>query len=463
MHHKIIETIKENQMIDPGDKIIVGFSGGADSVTLLAFLWEVRKELSVQVTACHVNHSLRGEESDRDELFCRNFCSHRGIPFQAHKIDAATGAKQEGLSVELYARQERYRVFDEAAEQLDNKTPVKIATAHTLSDKAETIIFHMARGTGLKGLEGIPAVRGNIIRPLIDCTRKEVEDYCYTHSLIFMTDSSNLTDEYTRNRIRHRIVPEMLAINPAFAQSIRRLSQSARRDNTYLAELAQQAYDSISQNNTEQISARALLELDPALGDRVTAMILEQAGAEVSIKKMQDVLQLAKEGSGTMELVRGVYISCENGLLRLKREAETKDYFEVPLFPESVKPESAISWEIRVFDGKIVNILLCDYENYKKFQKKWPDVLKKSVDYDRIENVAVMRQRKEGDSILLYHKAHGRTLKKLFIEAKIPAEERGSKIVLSDSTGPVWVEGFGCDKRVEPSADSRKILILNIQ
>ena len=203
MDSKMKEAIAKYNMLQYGDTVIAGVSGGADSMCLLHFLCVLRQEYGLNVIAAHVNHHLRAEESDRDESFVRTWCSTHGVPLSVFQADIYGMAKERGESIELCARQVRYMFFDSLAKQHDGK----IATAHTLSDSIETMLFHLARGTGIKGMCGIPPVRGNIIRPLILLTGKQTRDYCKTHGVAYVVDSSNQEDTYTRNRLRHYVVP----------------------------------------------------------------------------------------------------------------------------------------------------------------------------------------------------------------------------------------------------------------
>ena len=244
MRHKVLQTIQRYQMVQKGDHVVVAFSGGVDSSALLTLLWQLREELSITVSACHLNHHLRGEESNRDEAFVRQFCTEHHIELSVREIDAQRLAKEQGKSVEALSRQERYRFFEETAQEFGTST--KIATAHNLNDNAETLLFYLARGTGLNGLGAIPPVRGNIIRPLIECSREEIENFCDEQNILFVTDSTNLTDLYTRNRIRHRIMPEMQQLNPAFLKSILHLSVTAQAENQLLDQMCSEEYQRIA-------------------------------------------------------------------------------------------------------------------------------------------------------------------------------------------------------------------------
>ena len=220
------DTIRRYDMLRPGEAVLAALSGGADSVSLLLVL----QSLGYEVRAFHLNHCLRGAESDRDEAFCRALCAKRGVPLTVVRVDIA--ALSQGKAVEETARRERYAQLEKAADGC------KIATAHTADDNLETVLFHLVRGSGARGLAGIPPVRGNIIRPLLNAERREIEAFLRENGQDYVTDSSNLSDDYTRNRLRHSVLPVLREINPAAAQSALRLGQQLRQDEQTLGALA---------------------------------------------------------------------------------------------------------------------------------------------------------------------------------------------------------------------------------
>ncbi|MCI8497643.1 MAG: tRNA lysidine(34) synthetase TilS [Clostridiales bacterium] len=237
MRKRVVETIVQYGMVKKGDCVLVGLSGGADSTSLLHVLCSMREEWKITVSAAHLNHCLRGEESDRDEAFCRKLCEQIGVSLTVERADVAKAAKRSGESVEQCGRRLRYALF----ERESLKNGARIATAHTLSDSVETVLLHLTRGTGLKGLCGIPPVRGNIIRPLIECTRADVERYAADQGLSFVEDSSNRSRDYARNRVRLDVVPVLETLNPSLAQSVSRMMRQARQDEQCLAGLAEEA------------------------------------------------------------------------------------------------------------------------------------------------------------------------------------------------------------------------------
>ena len=202
---KVLFAVKSHNMIKKGDKIVAALSGGADSVTLLHCLNSIKEELGFELSACHVNHNLRGEDSDKDQAFAQALCENMNIPLKVFSINVAK-AMEKHTSVEETARALRYKAFSEESERLG----AKVATAHNSCDNTETVFLNLLRGTGLKGLCGIPPVRDYLIRPLILCTREEIEAYCDENSLRYVTDKTNFSTEYTRNKIRLELLPKLL-------------------------------------------------------------------------------------------------------------------------------------------------------------------------------------------------------------------------------------------------------------
>ena len=219
MLEHVKQTIVAYDMLRPGEPVLVALSGGADSVALLRVL----RELGYAVRAFHLNHCLRGAESDRDEAFCRTLCAQLGVELTVERVDVAAAAREQSKGVEETARRIRYARLHDAAQG------AKIATAHTADDNLETMLFHLVRGTGPKGLAGIPPVRGQIIRPLLQVERAQVETYLASLGQDYVTDSTNMDETYTRNRIRHTVVPALWAIQPSAAQAAARLRDMQRQ------------------------------------------------------------------------------------------------------------------------------------------------------------------------------------------------------------------------------------------
>ncbi len=236
IEQKIKGVIARYSMLPPGCAVVAGFSGGADSAALTHFLFTHREEYGIRVAAAHVNHCLR-ETADRDEEAARRFCAERGIPFFVRRADVAALARREGLCAEDCGRRVRYAFFRELA----GDGNARIATAHTASDNAETMLMNLVRGAGTHGLSGIPPVRGSIIRPLLGLTRAETEAYCAHYRLPFVQDETNFEEDYARNRVRLGAVPVLRTLNPALENAMLRAADLLREDDALLTAQAAEA------------------------------------------------------------------------------------------------------------------------------------------------------------------------------------------------------------------------------
>ena len=294
MIDRIKTAIKQYAMIQDGDTVTVALSGGADSVALLYALLE----LDYGVKACHVNHQLRGEESDRDETFVRDLCRKLNIELTVKSINVKSLQKNH-QSIEEAAREVRYSFFS----QFD-----KVATAHTASDNAETVILNLIRGTGLKGLCGIPPVRDNIIRPLILCERSEIEEYCESQSLQYVTDSTNSCDEFTRNKIRMVLVPFIKEINPSFDSTVTRMCELLREDSDYLDNLSR----------SEDYSVKHLKELEKPIQTRIIKRLLSHNNISPSNLRISQILEIIESGNGKINLEKHKFALIKGGILKIE-------------------------------------------------------------------------------------------------------------------------------------------------
>ena len=239
LRDKVFNFTSEKCLFSAPCHVLVGVSGGADSMALLHMLshWET----PLRVTAIHIHHGLRGESADRDEAFVRSYCTEHNVPLVVVRADVAAVATQERLTLEEAGRRVRYEQFEMARRDL---CADYVLTAHTADDQAETVLMHLIRGCGIDGLVGIPAVRGNIRRPLLCCSRAEIEEYCTLHDLPYVTDETNVDIKYTRNDVRHRVLPLLREINPAVNDALLRLSNLAQADADYLNCVAEEVLSS---------------------------------------------------------------------------------------------------------------------------------------------------------------------------------------------------------------------------
>ena len=423
-------------MFGKADTIVCALSGGADSVCLTLALKELSSEYGFKIKAVHVNHLLRGAESDRDEQFCRDLCEREDIPLTVFRADAAFFSKEHKMSLESGARKLRYNFFDEVCGE-----NARIATAHTLSDSAETVIFNLSRGTGLKGLCGIPPVRDKMIRPLIYCKREEILSYLSEKGQNFVTDSTNLSDDYSRNKIRHNVIPVLEELNSGFLESIKRLTESLSEDERFLSELAKEHYDDDLRN------------VDASVRRRVIRSKLRETGIEPSGEKILSAEECALKGNGKTVLSGELYAVAKNG--RIQTEIIPRERL---VFPET----KAIIGENPFLCDKTVIISVNNGENNADGARVNDLLTKFALDYDKIQGELFLRNRRDGDGFIRAGRSFTSSLKKLMNES-VPVGKRDKIAILADDKGIIWAEGFGIAERVKPDAFTKSYMNINVK
>ncbi|MBQ8595258.1 MAG: tRNA lysidine(34) synthetase TilS [Oscillospiraceae bacterium] len=430
------KVIEHHKMLENCGGIVAAVSGGCDSSVLLHVLWRLSREMGFKILCAHINHNLRGSESDRDEAFVRSLCEKYGIECRVLSANVTEYAEKNRLSTEEAGRKLRYEFFEHCANELCENA--KIATAHSLSDCAETYIFNSARGASLSGICGIPPVRGKIIRPLIEFSREQIEAYADEHGVGYVTDSTNLTDEYTRNKIRHGVIPVMKEINPGFEKAFLRLSKNLYESRDFIDSEAEKL---LEKSKTEGgFDGKILKNAHSALKNRAAAMILENFGFSFDFERTLRLAERFGNEDFKEELSKNEYLVQKGGIVFKGKKPEKSPEISERAFAEG---------EFLISSEKTAEIRILSSDELKNSYKFNNIVLKDTFDFDKIKGNAVIRSRREGDKADI----HGgtKTLKKLFIEEKIPAEERNSVAVVSDDEGVVWVEGLGAARRARTS------------
>lgn len=445
---KALETVQKHQMIQQGDHIAAGVSGGADSVALLDFLARLAPSFSLSVTVCHLNHRLRGAEADRDEDFVKDLAARYGLPFCCRRADAAARAGERGCSVEEAGRELRYAFFRECAGENG-----KIATAHTLSDSMETVLLNLCRGTGPRGLRGIPAVRGNIIRPLSACTRGEVEDYCRERKLAYVTDSTNLRPDYSRNRLRLEVLPRLELLNPALPAAFSRLMARMEDQWALTRQLAEQAKAAIRRPDG-RLDRPGLLALPTPVREAILLELLETAGRQ-SARLVEEMEKTARRGSGEVQLGEGIFFTARGETVGLAARRPEPDG-DVPPEVELDLLTLSLPAFFPLGGGRTLRIAPLTGKKEKLAEKINKSALKNGLDCGRIKGTVMLRRKRPGDRMApAWRKAGSHPLKKLCQEAGIPPEKREMLAVAQDAEGIIWAEGFGVDRRCAWREDSR--------
>ena len=385
MLNKLENFLRRYDMIHAGDHIICAVSGGADSMALLWAMYLLKEKLGIDLSAAHFNHHLRGEESDRDEQFVRDFCDGYGIPLLVGSGNVVAGKK----GLEAAARDARYAFL--------RTLPGKIATAHTADDNAETVLMHLVRGTGLKGLGAISPISGNVFRPMLGVTRADVEAFLEEYHVEHITDSSNDTDAFLRNRLRHHVMPLLTAENPKLAENLSAMALRLRQDEEALSRYASDV----------PLSVTSLRQKMPAVRARILERFLKDSGVrepEAQHISLAESLIFSDNPSARGNFPGGITISRNYDTLEVLTEQD-----QTTLHPVCTAAEEIIN-TLEVFTVNPVGTVR-------------------------------IRPRQAGDSMRL----HGGTksLKKLFIDRKIPAAQRDSIPVVCDDAGIIGVYGIG--------------------
>lgn len=305
--NKVLSAIESHNMIKKDEKIIVALSGGADSVTLIHCLNKIKEEIGFELFACHVNHNLRGAESDSDHAFAEALCKEMNIPLKIFSIDVSK-AMEKHTSVEETARTLRYQAFSEESERLN----AKVATAHNSCDNTETVLLNLLRGTGLKGLCGIPPVRDYLIRPLILCTREEIEAYCDINGLRYVTDKTNFSTAYTRNKIRLEILPKLLEINPSLYGGVNRMTAALSEDSVFLENMAKKELCA-AKIGDKTYNSEKLASLPRPILTRTISLILKERDIEPTAIKIKGFEEIIKSGTGKINIEKNKFATVRKG------------------------------------------------------------------------------------------------------------------------------------------------------
>ena len=421
------------------NSILVAFSGGADSAVLLTLLQKECLARNIRLAAFHVNHMIRGNESDRDATFCRAFCNERNIPFAYQNINIPSLANAQKKGLEETARIERYRLLSEFAQK---EGFAQIATAHNATDHFETILFHLVRGMSVHGAGGIHPLRGNIIRPLLSFTKEEILAYAEQKGIPYVTDSTNYNTDYTRNHIRHNILPLLYSINPHAEEAILRFSESARQDDAFLFRLAQE--------HSQTESTAVLSSLDNAILSRV---LLIKAGAlanteigEKHICKLIDKIRKAAQNNfcGSISLPCHITATITPQTFCLT----TKPISKIPFANSNDVIMLTPGQEVRFLDRYCVRF---DDAFYPTKHER-PDHLVAYIAKDALCGTPFLRCRAKGDRYV----ASGmtRNIKKMLCDAKIPLEKRASLPILCDDSGILFVPYLPISDRARPQPNT---------
>ena len=473
---KVLNYVKKYRMIEEKDTIIAGVSGGADSVCLLFMLLQIREQMPFHLAVVHVNHGIR-EDAGEDAVYVKGLCEKYELPFHLTEIKLSEYAKEEGLSEEEAGRKIRYQAFEAALKEelalqgiseAENKG--KIAVAHNSNDRAETMLFHLFRGTGLTGLSGIKPVNGKIIRPLLCLTRSEIETWLAKQRISYQTDSTNARDIYTRNKIRHHILP--YAEEEICQGAVSHMNRTADdllaaeefiKKQTLLAKQKCVSYEEKEEDLTIKIDIPVLFGQEEYLQGRILLSCLEditKGRKDITSVHIADIRKLFQgNGSGEIHLPYGitVYRKYNVGMMITKGKQRKEEY----VFEKSAYSAYQIFPPCSLWVPGLENVEFTVFP-YEKTENIPQKTYTKWFDYDKITRSIVFRVREKGDYLTINKEMDRKSLKDYFINEKIPKEERKSFYVLAEGSHILWVPGYRISEYYKVSENTLHVLQVRV-
>ena len=459
---KVKVYVERFHMIEPKDTIVLGISGGADSVCLLKILARWKEAWRISLRAVHVHHQLRGEEADADERFVRELCENEGIPCRVFHEDVQGMAQREKIGLEEAGRIARYRCFATVCEDVGGG---KIALAHHQDDLAETMLHHLVRGTGMAGLCSLKPVSGNRIRPLLCLEKEEILVYLEAAGQPWRTDSSNLEDDYTRNRIRHHVLEELKTeVNPRAVRHMAQLSEELEETRAVLAQVAaEKRRQYVRKSEKGMLFAEELKKEPDLIGRQIVHDLLKEISGKqkdftrIHIEAVQELWN-RKVGARRdlpygMQAIRtydGIYLE------RKAEKCETRDSEKNAGIQINVHSEGTESFQIGELTLTVSRTARDFGEIPEKKYTKW-------FDYDRIKQTLMIRHRQPGDRICLFDGGGSKKLKDYLIDRKIPAQKRDQLWLLADGSDILWIIGDRISAAYKVTAESQRILQAEIK
>lgn len=453
MIEKVLRTIEKYNMIEKDDKIVMGISGGPDSLCMLDVLFNLKGKFNLKLYVVHVNHMIRGEDAKKDAAFVEKLCKDLDLPFFLFEENVPYLAKKMGLSEEQAGRYVRYKAFEETLKRVGGN---KIAVAHNKNDVAETVLLNILRGTGLRGLIGIKPVNGNIIRPLIEIERREIEKYLKDKNLHPRIDHTNYEDLYTRNKIRLKVIPyieEVFKID--LVENLSKMAAILLEEDDYLEAKCEEVFNQICEINGEEIKVDvdALKSQHTAIKRRLVRRMYFYVKGEtdgLEYGHVEDVLNLLdKPTSSKIDLPFEIEaLKMYNNLVIRKKKAKEKVKFKEVLKIPGVTTIEGIG----KFKAYVVDISQVDDFNKGEYIKFF--------DYDKIKGEIVVKSREDGDRFSPLGMRGTKKLKEFFIDEKIPREERDYIPLVAIGKEIVWVVGYRMSEKFKVDKNTSKVLVI---
>ena len=451
---KVYNYIQAYKLINPKDTIIVGLSGGADSVCLLTIMSWLKDKCDINVKAVHINHGIRGMAADQDESFAKSLCHELDIPFVSYKKDIPGICAKTHETEEECGRRIRYEVFNEELSRLDSG---KIAVAHHMNDQVETVLFRMARGTGVKGIAGMKPLNGSIIRPLLCLSRQEILEYLKDKGIDYCEDATNNELEYSRNYIRKVVVPDIEKVNDEAVKHICSLAEEVQSVMSYMdckvEEILENARKACSSHiQVKGYSAKILWEQDSILRSYAIRKLIENEGLSLKdihrehIEAIENILKNTE--SKEVCLPRGAKILVENGILSICNGAKMQVCSD---YVEDINEDSTVYLPS---NGVIRSRILNDFnieDVPRNAYTKW-------FDYDKIQSGLVVRNRREDDEMVINSAGNRKKLSDYMINEKIPKSIRNEIPVIANGSQVIWVVGYRITETGKVTQDTKRVI-----
>jgi tRNA(Ile)-lysidine synthase len=460
LSEKVMDFIKENSMFNKGDKVIVAVSGGPDSICLLYILNELKEELGITLVGAHINHCLRGAESDKDEEYTKKTCESLNIDFYSKSIDIHKISEEKNISCEMAGREVRYEFFQELMIRLNAN---KIALAHNANDQAETILMRIMRGTGIEGMIGIKPVRDKIyVRPILHLSRKEIEKYCELNNIKPRIDKSNLENIYARNKVRLELIPYIQDnFNKDIIKTLNRLSDIVKIDNDYLESVSREEYRKYCDIGKQKVTLnKGAFELHEAIVSRIIRSALLEVNHNLyNFEKIHisSIIGLQKHETGkTIMLPQNIVVeNCYGDIHIYINTKAIKD--------ENNGSEYLLDINDENFIKPLNKIVKIEVNQRLEFTEIKGNDYIRCFDYDKIEMPITFRYRKDGDKFMPLGMKGNKKLKDLFMDLKIPKDERNEipLICFGDYIG--WVVGYRISEKFKVSKNTQNILQITIE
>jgi len=468
LEEKVLQTIKKFDMLSFNDRILIGISGGPDSVTLLNVLLSFKKRYNLSFFIAHLDHMLRGKESDEDVNFVKNLAQELGLPCEVKSYNLTKIARKEHLTLEEAARKYRYKFYLETAKKFNTN---KIALGHNADDQVETVLMRFLRGSGLEGLMGIPPVRGKIIRPLIECSRAEIEEYCKENKIGYRVDSSNKEVVYFRNKIRLELLPLLSkGYNKNIKDTMLHLRSIISEVSAYLNQETELLFKEVARRESPEtviIDLEKFTSLPLALKRRIIRKSIEVVKRNlysVSFRHNNEILKLTEYQLGEKEIYLPDNLRAKkiyNKIMIYEKRISKDQTEEIPtpweydiLIPGETEIESlGIKVEIIILDSADIKSSL--YFARKKSKGEFMEF----IDYNKVKLPLKLRNRRSGDKFFPLKMKGLKKVKDFFIDNKIPKSHRDLIPILVDNEDQIiWIMGMRLDDRVKINSDTKKVL-----